>query len=420
MSQHIDCECSILVDAFSNNLKFKYINLKISKHNRKENFMKKNFIIDQIRLAALIVLALVVLSYQSLFAQCTTPNGVELTVRPSAPLQFQFFPISLLGIGKSDVNLSAFQNFGIQLVNTSSTESREIWVRVDLTDGTESLFQQKLEVALTLPQSTNIFVGTPQLLNSSNIPFKKSGVIVRKPKISDTYIKKLKGGLPSGTFEFVISVGDYQGITPTYTCDNQRIVIQILAGATVDLIMPSNGSTANSLPQFQWSAVGGQKYKLTLAKLKPNQTQEDALNNSSQRMVLNLTSTSYQTTAGGPPLGAGDENNLAWNPGLVDGEYCYRVTMVQEDPITGTQNLVNSNIANFTVSSSGGTTNTSGLNTDEIIGLLTGAAKGVNIAELLKGYSAFSIEINGKAATIDELRTKLNDISSSAKWSIKP
>jgi hypothetical protein len=94
--------------------------------------------------------------------------------------------------------------------------------------------------------------------------------------------------------------------------------------------------------------------------------------------------------------------------------------MVQEDPITGTQNLVNSNIANFSVSGSGGTINTSGLNTDEIIGLLTGAAKGVNIADLLKGYSAFSIEINGKAATIDELRTKLNDISSSAKWSIKP
>lgn len=58
------------------------------------------------------------------------------------------------------------------------------------------------------------------------------------------------------------------------------------------LTMPSNGSTANALPQFQWSAVGGQKYKLTLAKLQPNQTQEDALNNSSQRMVLNLTSTS--------------------------------------------------------------------------------------------------------------------------------
>lgn len=380
--------------------------------------MKKNFIIDQIRLAALVVLALVVLSYQSVFAQCSTNNGVELSVRPNAPLQFQFFPISLLGIGKSDVNLSAFQNFGIQLVNTSGTENREIWLRVDLTDGSESLFSQRLELALTLTPSANIFVGTPQLLNATNIPFKKSGILVKKPKISEAYIKKLKGGLPSGTFEFVISVGEY-AVSPSYSCE-QRITIQILAGATVDLIMPANGSTSNSLPQFQWSAVGGQKFKLTLAKLKPNQTQEDALNNSSQRMVLNLTSTSYQTTAGGPPLGAGDENNLSWNPGLVDGEYCYRVTMVQEDPITGTQNLVNSNIANFSVSGSGGTINTSGLNTDEIIGLLTGAAKGVNIADLLKGYSAFSIEINGKAATVDELRTKLNDISSSAKWSIKP
>ncbi len=381
--------------------------------------MKKNFIIDQIRLAALVVLALVVLSNQSVFAQaCNTPNGVVIDVRPNAPIQFQYFPISLLGIGKSDANLSAFQRFGIQISNNTGSD-KDITFEVGLYDGPNSLFEpgKNLKVTLRIPNTTNTFIGVPQLLNVKSVPYKLTGAPSQSPKISEDYIKKLKGGLPSGTFEFKISTSDYP-TPPGSPC--QSIIIQVLAGATVDLIMPANGSTSNSLPQFQWSAVGGQKFKLTLAKLKPNQTQEDALNNSSQRMVLNLTSTSYQTTAGGPPLGAGDENNLSWNPGLVDGEYCYRVTMVQEDPITGTQNLVNSNIANFSVSGSGGTINTSGLNTDEIIGLLTGAAKGVNIADLLKGYSAFSIEINGKAATVDELRTKLNDISSSAKWSIKP
>lgn len=378
--------------------------------------------LNPIRRVAFIVLALTVLSYQFIFAQSTTPNGVELSVRPSAPLQFQFFPISLLGIGKSDANLSAFQNFGVQLTNNTGA-NKDIWLKVDLTDGSTSLFSQKLEVALTVPNGSPVFIGTPQLLNAKSVPYKKTGVSGRNPNISKDYINKLKGGLPSGTFEFVISIGDYQGITPTYDANppEQKIIIQIQAGTSVDLMAPGNGSTVNSLPQFQWSAVGGQRFKLTIAKLKPNQSQEDALNNSSQRAVIELNTTSYQTVAGGPTTGAGikaDENNLTWNPGLLDGDYCYRVTMIQEDPITGTQNLVNSNIAGFTV---GGTSaNASGLNTDEIIGLLSAAAKGVNIAELLKGYGAYYIEINGKPATVDELRTKLNDISSTAKWSIKP
>ncbi|MBL7995072.1 hypothetical protein JNM05_06825 [bacterium] len=381
--------------------------------------MKKSSILDQIRLTAFIVLAFAVFSFQPLSAQCNTPSGVVINVRPDAPLQFQFFPVSLLGVGRSDANLSAFQNFGIQITNTTGSD-KDITLEVELTDGSTSMFERNLQVTMTIPNSpTPIFIGVPQLLNPRNLSYKKTGLTPQNPRISDAYIKKLKGGLPSGTFEFRISTSDY----PTAPSYCKSIVIQVLAGATVDVIMPANGSTVSSLPQFQWSAVGGQKFKLTLAKLKPNQTQEDALNNSSQRAIIELGSTSYQTTAGGPTGGGGAtliENNLAWNPGLLDGEYCYRVTMVQRDPITGTQNLVNSNIANFTVSGSGGTINTSGLNTDEIIGLLTAAAKGVNIADLLKGYSAFSIEINGTAATVDELRTKLNDISASAKWSIKP
>ena len=377
--------------------------------------MKKNFIIDQLRLTVFVALALLVFSYQSAFAQCTTPSGVQVNVRPDAPLQFQFFPISLLGIGKSEANLSAFQNFGIQMINSTGS-AQNVAIEVGLYDGNGTdMFQSHLKVTLSVQNGT-MFIGVPQLLNPKNLPNRISS---QNPRISDDYIKKLKGGLPSGTFEFKVSIGD-NSASVSYC---RSIVVQVLSGATVDLIMPSNGSTVSSLPQFQWSAVGGQKFKLTVAKLKPNQTQEDALNNSSQRAIIELGSTSYQTTAGGPTGGSGitvEENNLTWNPGLVDGEYCYRVTMVQADPITGTQNLVNSNIANFTVGGSGGTINTSGLNNDEIIGLLTAAAKGVNIADLLKGYSAFSIEINGKEATVDELRTKLSEISASAKWSIKP
>lgn len=381
--------------------------------------MKKNLLLNQLRLTAFLALAFLVFSYQSAFAQCVTANGVQVNVRPEAPIQFSFFPVSLLGIGKGDANLSAFQNFGVQLINNGSNQ--DINLHVDLKDGTSaSLFSRKLQVVLSVPNGT-YFIGIPQLLNADNISIKKQGTTPIKARISDDYIKKLKGGLPSGSFMFEISSGEYP-LSTNITCSS-FITIQILAGSTVDLIMPANGSTVSSLPQFQWSAVGGNKYKLTLAKLKPNQTQEDALNNSSQRAIIELGSTSYQTLAGGPTNGSGVtviENNLAWNPGLVDGEYCYRVTMVQEDPITGTQNLVNSNVANFSVSGSGGTVNTSGLNTDEIIAILTGAAKGVNIEELLKGYSAFSLEINGKPATVDELRSKLSDAPASAKWSIKP
>ncbi|KAB2880847.1 hypothetical protein F9K33_03580 [bacterium] len=381
--------------------------------------MKKSFILDQIRLTAFVVLAFAVFSFQPLFAQCDTDSGVVINIRPDAPLQFSFFPVSLLGIGRSDANLSAFQNFGIQITNPTLS-AKHITLKVELFDGSTPMFQQNLLVTLTVPSNQPLFIAVPQLLNVKSLANKRVGAPFQTPRISDDYIKKLKGGLPSGTFEFKISTSDFPTV-PTSSC--KSIVIQVLSGATVDVIMPANGSTVSSLPQFQWSAVGGQKFKLTIAKLKPNQTQEDALNNSSQRAIIELGSTSYQTTAGGPTGGGGAtliENNLTWNPGLLDGEYCYRVTMVQQDPITGTQNLVNSNIANFTVSGSGGTINTSGLNTDEIIGLLSAAAKGVNIADLLKGYSAFSIEINGKAATVDELRTKLGDISASAKWSIKP
>lgn len=393
------------------------INLKISKLNRKEKFMKKNFIIDQIRLSAFVVLALSVFSFQTAFAQCTTSNNVDVTVKPEAPLVFQFFPVSLLGIGKSDANLSAFQTFGIQFNNTTGID-QNIKLDIGLTDGTTSLFSKNLLMTLKVSPGPH-FIGTSQLLNADISGGVQKVGSATKPSIDKNYLDKLKGGLPSGTFIFEIKVS----AATENPVDCGRLIVQVMAGATVDLIMPSAGSSVSSLPQFQWSAVGGQKFKMVLAKLKPGQTQEDALNNSSQRVVLDISSTSYQATAGGPTIGGGVtnvENNLTWNPGLADGDYCYRVTMIQEDPITGTQNLVNSNIANFTVSGSGGTINTSGLNTDEIIGLLSGAAKGVNIADLLKGYSAFSIEINGKPATIDELRTKLNDISASAKWSIKP
>jgi hypothetical protein len=189
-------------------------------------------------------------------------------------------------------------------------------------------------------------------------------------------------------------------------------------------VLPADGSESSALPQFQWAAVGGQRFRLTVAKLRPGQTGEDALNNSSQRFIVRVAGNSYQTTSGGPTnTGVVEvrENNLTWSPGLSNGDYVYRVTMIQEDPITGTQNFVNSKVGRFVVVGGiGGLANTSGLNTEEIVGLLQSAAKGANIKDLLQGFSAISIEINGSAGTVDDLRAKLNDLPASVKWSIKP
>ena len=375
----------------------------------------------QLKISAIAVLLMVSLS-QLGFAQpngCTTSNGVAINVKPEAPLQFQFFPVSLLGIGGGDANVSAFQNFGIQFTNNSGSEQR-VDIRIGLLNGGQNIFSRNMEITLTVPVGGPYFVSTPQLLNTSFGGAVRKFGSATKASISQDFINSLKGGLPSGTFIFTVEAGPDRA---NYSSCGQ-ITVQILTGATVDLISPSEGSQASSLPQFQWTAIGGRKFRLNVAKLKSGQTAEEALANSSQRFRVVLSGNSYQALSGGPVntgLVQVLENNLTWNPGLSDGEYVYRVTMIQEDPITGTSNEVRSANARFVVSGAiGGMVNTSGLNTIEIIGLLQSAAKGVDIKSLLSGFDAMSITINGDAATVDDLRAKLTDLPASVKWSIKP
>jgi hypothetical protein len=373
--------------------------------------MKRKSLTNHLKWLGLVVAALMVLSFKSAFAQCS-PNGVTIQITPQTPLQFQFFPISLLGIGGAGANLSAFNNFGVQFSNSTGS-AQSVNVKIEFFSGSDAVFEQNLVISLSIPVGT-FFIGVPELLNT-NI----AGGITRlgqptKPRIKASFIKDLKGGLPSGTFRFDVSAAPFG--TPTYAfCGS--ITAEVLTGSTVDLIIPGNGSTTQSLPQFQWAATGGSKFVLTIAKLKVNQSQEDALGTSSQRVVFNINNvSSYTLTAGGTDA---VENNLTWVPGLPGGAYCYRVTMIQEDPVSGSQYKVNSQIANFTVSSGGD--NASGINTEELLNLLSGALGGVNIGDKLKGYSALGIEIDGKAATMDDLRAKLGDIKGKTiKVEIKP
>ncbi len=378
------------------------------KPNRKEKFMKRKSLANHLKwLGALVVVFM--FSYNNLFAQCTV-GFVTVDVIPHAPINFQYFPMSILGVGRAGANLSAFQNFGVSL-NNADAAPQSVFIRVGFKGGEGQVFDVPLELRLTVPSGA-FFLGIPELLNRRFANAIKSQTF-KTAHIDRQFQDKVKGGLPSGTFVFTVETGP-DGIS--YPC-SQDLTVTIATGSTVDLILPTNGGEVQSLPQFQWAATGGSKFILTIAKLKNNQTQEDALRTSSQRVVIRITDgNSFQIAPGGA---GSEENNLTWSPGLADGAYCYRVTMVQEDPTTGTQNEVHSQIANFTVS--GGANNTSGLNTDEIINLLNGALGGVNVGDKLKGYRAISIEIDGKTATIDELREKLDGIKGKAiKVEIKP
>ncbi|NUM81279.1 hypothetical protein HUU42_10775, partial [bacterium] len=281
--------------------------------------------------------------------------------------------------------------------------------------GNESILRTPLFAGLTVPPGRH-FISVNDFLGN-NIPsfLKNPSVNVDQAKINKDFVKRLSGGLPSGTFSFDISAGtDPAALQP---CGS--ITAEVLSGATVDLIIPANGSESSSLPLFQWAAVGGNEFILTVAKLKPNQSHEDALRTSSQRMVINFNNTtSYQTTAGGPVVPGVQENNLTWNPGLALGEYVYRVSMLQRDPITNTQNTVNSNTAVFSVKEGGINT---GLNTQEIIAILSTIPGLSNLQDLMKGYSATGIEIDGKTGNVEELRGKVKSLEGKTyKVSIKP
>ncbi len=348
---------------------------------------------------------------------CVT-NGIEVTIKPSAPLQFQFFPMSLLGIGSGGASgsLTGFQQFGVEfMLPSTSPAPQEINIRIKLYVGSRSIFHRPMEVSLTIPNNnTPYFVSVPQFING-NLPPALYPTAPRTPKIDESYANELAGGMPSGNFRFEILTapggsGNYQ-LCGVINCE-------VATGATVDLILPANNAETSNLPFFQWAAVGGDKFLLSIAKVKPNQSYINALGTSSQRAIIELNNTrSYQSTAGGP-VGA-RENNLNWNPGLVPGQYCYQITMIQSDPITGSQNLVPSPIYAFVVPPPG-RANMSGLNTQEIINILSSKLNGYDLENVFNGFDATTLEINGTAATVEDLRAKVSNLPKAFKVEIKP
>jgi hypothetical protein len=362
-------------------------------------------------LSIMLVLGVMTMSQQS-YGQdgpvsCTV-NEVDVMLKPSAPLQFQFFPIALLGIGEGSRAgaIGAFSQFGIGLRNTNQTTARNLDIQIQCQIGGRPIFSRPLTVlGIQVQAGARYFIGVPQLL-SGELPRGLLSASLEKPKIDREFVNDLAGGLPSGRFEFVIFVGE-TGL-PFVNCGS--IIAEVLTGSTVDLIVPANHSETSALPLFQWAAVGGTKFRLTVARLKPRQTEEDALNTSSQRLVVELNNlTSFQLTAGGPSNAL--ENNLTWNPGLAAGEYIWRVAMIQEDPTTGTSNTVRSRIQHFTVG--GGAS--AGLNTDQIIAILQTIPGLSNIDEQLKGFRAIAIEYNGQNLTADELRQKIQEFPEAVK-----
>lgn len=356
-------------------------------------------------------------------------NGIEVTISPSTPLQFQFFPMSLLGIGTSGsagaLTAGGLQLFGITFVRpTTDSGTGEINVRIRLVQGNRQLFERPLRVPMYVPKDgVPYFVSVPQFI-SGMIPdvsmdlnrtrFGRLGDIT-KARIDDKYANDLAGGMPSGNFGFIVETAP--GGSGNYAfCGT--IQVEVATGATVDLITPANNSETSNLPFFQWAAVGGEQFILTLARVNAGQSFLNALNTSSQRAIIELSNTrSYQTTAGGPANAR--ENNLIWNPGLTPGQYVYQITMIQTDPITASQNLVPSAIHAFVVSGSG-KENLSGLNTQEIINILSSKIHGYDLENIFKGYNAVSLEINGTSATVEDLRAKVNNLPKSFKVDIKP
>lgn len=376
--------------------------------------MRLNALASQLKHGVVFLLALFAISVNNLsYGQCTV-NGVTIEVEPTTPIQFQFFPLALLGVGDKTVPVSGFERFGIRFINSGGSAA-DVYIGINARLGNESILRQPLFAGLTVPPGRH-FISVNDFLGN-NIPsfIKNPSVSVDQARINKDFVKRLAGGLPSGTFSFDISAGtDPAALLP---CGS--IIAEVLSGATVDLIIPANNSETSSLPLFQWAAVGGNEFVLTVAKLKPNQSHEDALRTSSQRMVVNFNNTtSYQTTAGGPVVPGVKENNLTWSPGLALGEYVYRVSMIQKDPITNTQNTVNSNTAIFSVKEGGINT---GLNTDEIIAILSTIPGLSNLQDLMKGYSATAIEIDGKSGNIEDLRGKVKSLEGKTfKVSIKP
>lgn len=379
--------------------------------------MELKAVLSRFRQMVGLSLIVAVFSLTTVVAQGTTDNGVTITPEPLTPFTFTSFPLSLLGIGGSDANLSSFNNFGLKFDNTTGS-IKKIEVKIELKTSQGSIFKSPYTVALTVPATmagSSIFVGVPQILNGNFGSIKASE---RKSiSISDDFMKQIKGGFPSGLFTFDIYAKGYHSLSDFVSMGSLQI--QVLGNSPVEIISPSFGfESVDGLPQFAWSAQGATKFLLTIARKKGSQSDEGAIKSVVQRAVIELDNAfSYQLPSGGPSTSK--ENNLTWVPGLEPGDYVFQVTAVIQDNFTGKSRNVDSPIRSFTVKET--ISSTAGLNTEEILGLLNDAAKGaVNFKDQLKGFKAVSITIKGNTATIDDLRTAVQNLPEAVKFEIKP
>lgn len=376
--------------------------------------MELKAVLSRFRQMVGLSLIVAVFSLTTVVAQGTTDNGVTITPEPLTPFTFTSFPLSLLGIGGSDANLSSFNNFGLKFDNTTGSP-KKIKMSINCKTSSGDIFKSAYTVTLTVPATTvgsSIFVGVPQILSGSFGSIKAAD---RKPiSINEDFMKQIKGGFPSGLFTFEIKAGSVAA-----TGDMGSLQIQVLGNSPVEIISPSFGfESVDGLPQFAWSAQGATKFLLTIARKKGSQSDEGAIKSVVQRAVIELDNAfSYQLPSGGPSTSK--ENNLTWVPGLEPGDYVFQVTAVIQDNFTGKSRNVDSPIRAFTVKET--ISSTAGLNTEEILGLLNDAAKGaVNFKDQLKGFKAVSITIKGNTSTIDDLRTAVQNLPEAVKFEIKP
>lgn len=373
--------------------------------------MEFKAVLSQFRQTIVKSLIVAVFSLTTVMAQGTTDNGVTITPEPLTPFTFTSFPLSLLGIGGSDANLSSFNNFGLKFDNNTGSP-QIIIMEVNCNTSQGPIFDKPYKVSVTVPVTpagSPIFVGVPQILNN-NFGSMKSRKL-QSVSINSDFMNQIKGGFPSGLFTFTIKANG---------ADMGSLQIQVLGNSPVEIIAPSFGyESVDGLPQFSWSAQNATKFLLSIARKKGNQSDEGAINSVVQRVVIELENTSsYQLPSGGPSTSK--QNNLTWVPGLEPGDYVFQVTAVIQDNFTGKSRHVNSPIRAFTVKETIGST--AGLNTEEILGLLNDAAKGaVNFKDQLKGYKATSITIKGNAASsIEDLRKAVENLPDAVKFEIKP
>ncbi|MBX7151139.1 hypothetical protein K1X84_05825, partial [bacterium] len=168
--------------------------------------MRLNALASQLKHGVVFLLALFAISVNNLsYGQCTV-NGVTIEVEPTTPIQFQFFPLALLGVGDKTVPVSGFERFGIRFINSGGSAA-DVYIGINARLGNESILRQPLFAGLTVPPGRH-FISVNDFLGN-NIPsfIKNPSVSVDQARINKDFVKRLAGGLPSGTFSFDISAG---------------------------------------------------------------------------------------------------------------------------------------------------------------------------------------------------------------------